>query len=222
MKNYLKNPGILTILLLTMILPVAAESHISYLEGIVTVVREGEEFPGDFGTILRENDLIITGPDSLAILEMEGRGTLKLKDNTKLQLEKVNQSIAVDLRSGGLFSRITKLLGTGYEVRTGDTVAGVRGTEFFVAYGELIEDTPDVWLCVNEGSVEVSLVTSGESLIVNEGEGITIPAGSRLTKPKYYKWTENLNWNSDPAAGELRDETDLSGAYTDLRDFDYD
>ncbi|MBB6480158.1 FecR family protein [Spirochaeta isovalerica] len=198
------------------------ESHISYLEGMVTIIRDNKEISGDFGTPLFERDRILTGPDSLAVLEIESRCTLKLKSDTTLVLETAGQSINVSLRQGGLFSRIKKLLGKEYNVRTGDTVAGVRGTEFFVAFGETIEETPDIWLCVNEGAVEVALPATGESLIVREGEGITIPAGNRLTTPRSYSWTADLNWNIDPDKGELKDETDLSGAYADLRDFDYD
>jgi hypothetical protein len=91
-----------------------------------------------------------------------------------------------------------------------------------MAYGQTIEETPDLWLCVNEGSVEVALQTGENSVLVTEGEGITIPAGKRLTNPRFYSWTENLNWNNDPGKGNLLDKTDLNAAYADLRDFDYD
>ena len=47
----------------------------------------------------------------------------------------------------------TRLKGR-YTVRTETAVAGVRGTEFFVAYGRRIDEHPDVWLCVNSGAVE--------------------------------------------------------------------
>ena len=128
----------------------------------------------------------------------------------------------VSLNEGSLFSKIKRLLGLEYEVQTPTVVAGVRGTEFFMAYGRTEEDTPDLWLCVNEGTVEVAIDGKDESVLVDEGEGITIPAGNRLTKPKFYPWTEELNWNTDPDKGDLADKTNLDAAYADLRNFDYD
>ena len=212
----------LSLLILTAIIPISSESHISYMEGDVTILRGTEELQGDFGLTIKKDDVIQTGKTSLAILELEDRGTLKLREDTQLILDDLGDKMTVSLKSGGLFSRIKKIFGLEYEVRTVSTVAGVRGTEFFMAYGRKIEETEDLWLCVNEGAVQVSILKSMESILVNEGEGITIPAGTRLTKPKYYSWTENLNWNTDPGKGELFDNTDLNAAYEDLRDFDYD
>lgn len=200
----------------------SADSYISYLEGSVTVTRGSETIRGDFGLPLLKNDTIETGHNSLAVLEVEGRGILKMKDDTIMSLDNLGKKLEVSLKSGGLFSKIKKILGLEYEVRTMDTIAGVRGTQFFIAFGKTIESTPDLWLCVNEGTVEVSITESNLSVLVEEGEGITIPAGNRLTDPRFYKWTEKLNWNYDPLQGELVDKTDLNGAYEDLRNFDYD
>jgi len=105
---------------------------------------------------------------------------------------------------------------------TPSMVAGVRGTEFFVAYGRKIEDEYDVWLCVNDGAVEVALPEVGSSAVVEEGEGINILGGNRLTEPEFYPWTEKLNWNMEPEKGDVRDTTDLDEAYADLLDQDYD
>ena len=91
-----------------------------------------------------------------------------------------------------------------------------------MAFGRTIDDNPDIWLCVNEGTVEVAIVESDESVLVEEGEGINIVGGNRLTKPRFYPWTQKLNWNSDPRAGEVSDRTDLDQAYSDLLDQDYD
>jgi hypothetical protein len=81
---------------------------------------------------------------------------------------------------------------------------------------------PDVWLCVNRGSVDVSIPQSGQTVLVNEGLGINIVAGSTITAPRRYPWTRRLNWNVDPGAGKVLDTTSLDQAYTDLLDQDYD
>jgi len=214
---------ILTLLFLfSLSITLYSDSYISYFEGNMTVKRGSETIVGEYGLPLLKSDVVQTGSNSLAILEIEGRGTLKMRADTTLSLNNLGGKIEVSLKSGGIFSKIKRILGLEYEVVTRDVVAGVRGTEFFMAYGMTIEETPDLWLCVNEGTVEVALQTGGESLLVTEGKGITIPAGNRLTPPKFYSWTEDLNWNNDPEKGSLLDETDLKAAYADLRDFDYD
>lgn len=200
----------------------SAESFIAYMEGSTVVKRGALGIEGEIGLPLLKGDTIETGRDSLAILELENRGTLKLRENTTLELNNLGDEMSVSLSAGGLFSRIRRLAGRGYNVRTPNVSAAVRGTEFFVAFGKTVEEKPDVWLCVNEGAVEVALEDSGESVLVNQGEGINILASNRITDPQFFPWTENLNWNTDPESGKVRDTTDLSGAYSDLRDFDYD
>jgi ferric-dicitrate binding protein FerR (iron transport regulator) len=201
----------------------SGQSVIAYTEGSVSVIRGGSTIDGVIGLSLVKSDSVRTGPDSLAVLELENRGTVKLRSDTLLSLDELGDSMSVSLEKGGLFSKIRRLAGArSYEVQTPNVAAAVRGTEFFMAFGETVEQAPDLWLCVNEGAVEVSLQDSGESVLVKEGEGVNVLAGNRITDPRFYSWTRNLNWNVDPSAGELRDDTDLSAAYTDLRDFDYD
>jgi hypothetical protein len=72
-----------------------------------------------------------------------------------------------------------------------------------------VDDAADIWLCVNDGTVEVMIPETGDSILVNEGEGINILGGRALTAPEAYEWTKDLNWNTDPDAGNVKDETDL-------------
>jgi len=213
---------LLGILMLVLVGSAAAESFIDYTEGSVEVVRNGTAFDGEIGLELLRGDTVRTGSDGLAVLNLEDRGSLKLRENTVVVLSDLGREMSVELTRGGLFSKIRRLAGRGYGVTAPNVVAAVRGTEFFVAYGRTIEESPDLWLCVNEGAVEVSLEDTGESVTVNEGEGINILSSNRITDPKFYPWTQNLNWNTDPSFGDVRDDTDLDGAYADLRAFDYD
>ena len=210
-------------------LPVFGESGvIEYIDGDVFIVRDKEEFYADFGESVEAGDLVKTGPNSLAVIRINDRIEVKLRDNTHLWIDSVAERASVSLDSGGIFARVAKTAASmvrgdgGFTVKTPSVVAGVRGTEFFVAYGRTIEEEPDLWLCVNEGTVEVSIPSTGQSTIVEEGEGINILGGRRSTEPKPYSWTKELNWNFDPAAGEISDQTDLDAAYADLLDQDYD
>jgi ferric-dicitrate binding protein FerR (iron transport regulator) len=199
----------------------AEDAALVYLEGEVSVTRQGIVIQADFGTELEVGDLVQTGPDSVAVITTARGDDLKMRAETSLEIEEIAAASRLRLNSGGLFARVKRLAGRAFSVSTPSVAAGVRGTEFFIAYGRTIEAEPDVWLCVNEGSVSVSTDT-GEEVVVNEGEGVNILAGARITDPRFFPWTLDLNWNTDPAAGEIRDVTDLDGAYADLKDIDYD
>lgn len=215
---------ILIALLLVPSLPIAADvSMIEYLEGDVQVESQGSRRTADFGTPLSRGDLVITGEDGVAIVRVSASSQIKLRENTVVSIDDVAGGGSVDLRRGGLFARAHRAAtGRGFQVTTPTVVAGVRGTDFFVAYGRMIEERPDLWLCVNSGSVEVLIPQTGDLTVVNEGEGVNILAGLRTTQPRFYPWTLELNWSFDPDEGDVRDTTDLDGAYADLLDQDYD
>jgi ferric-dicitrate binding protein FerR (iron transport regulator) len=198
-----------------------AQATMTYVLGDVSVQRSSSRLPGDIGMDLGEGDTIHTGSDGLAIISIDGRADLKMRENSVLTLEGIGERITVDLDQGGLFSRVRSAVGRNFNVRAQSVVAGVRGTEFFVAYGRTIEDAPDIWLCVNDGSVDVA-VEDEEPVVVNAGEGVNILAANRVTEPRFYPWTQDLNWNVDPDAGSVVDETNLDEAYSDLLDQDYD
>ncbi len=216
-----KHMGLL-IFLFPFTLPLWGEDIISYLEGDVTLFRNNEELFAYFGTELLEGDSLQTGADSLVIIDLNGTRTLKMKEDSFLILTSTGKSTELNLTRGSLFSKVNKLTGgSSFSVRTESVVAGVRGTQFFIAFGSKIEEKSDIWLCVNEGTVEVAIPETDESVLVNQGEGINIPGGSRLTDPKYYPWTEDLNWNTDPSAGPVEDRTSLEEQYSYLLDQDY-
>jgi FecR protein len=213
--------SLLFIVIAIQALSLQAQSLLSYFEGDVFVERETEQISAEFGMELFEGDLVNTELSSLAILELDHGRTVKLREDSSLLLENLSRKTSVELKSGSVFSKVDRLMNGQFNVHTESVVAGVRGTEFFMAFGETIDEKADLWLCVNEGTVEVSLTESGETVLVNEGEGINIPGSTTLTKPEAYAWTKNLNWNSDPSQGDVRDTTDLKDVYSDLLDQDY-
>ena len=206
---------------------VAGQGSIVYLEGDVVVrPQSGGELYAQLGDSVSAGDVVETLDDGYAIIELNDRSSLKLRENTTLVVDSLSDEAAVTLRSGSVFARVQRtagaITGRAFEIRTPSVVAGVRGTEFFVAYGRTIEDVPDLWLCVNKGLVEVAVPSTGASALVAEGEGINILSGSRVTDPRFYAWTRELNWNFDPGSGDVYDDTDLDQAYGDLLDQDYD
>jgi ferric-dicitrate binding protein FerR (iron transport regulator) len=199
----------------------ALEGQFVYVLGEVTVRHEGAAAEAAIGMTVGPGDVVRTGPDGAAVISLGTQADLKLREDTILALDDLGEEVKVSLKSGGLFSRVAARLRGRYSVETQTAVAGVRGTEFFVAYGRTIDAHPDVWLCVNSGRVEVTVPASGQQVIVEEGKGINIVGGTKLTKPKPYSWTRKLNWNTDPAKGAVLDRTNLDQAYSDLLDQDY-
>ena len=200
----------------------AEDGFIAYFDGEVTIQREGSTFDADFGLSVFQGDVLETGENSLLIIQLNSKSEIKLREKTILVLEGTGKDTSMILNRGSVFSRVNKLINGSFTIRTPSMVAGVRGTEFFVAYGRTIDTEPDIWLCVNEGTVDVSLSKTGDSVIVKEGEGINILSGNKLTEPVFYPWTEKLNWNTNPDKGSVRDVTNLDSAYEDLLDQDYE
>ena len=200
----------------------ALTGSVEYVEGDVLLTHNGESEYADFGSSVFQDDLVTTEADSLAIIRLSDGTALKIRENTIIRIAVLSDSAVIDLHEGSFFSNVTKQLTGRYTVKTPSVVAGVRGTEFFIAYGRKIDDQADVWLCVNTGEVEVSVPETEEHVVVRAGEGINILAGLDITRPKKYKWPEDLNWNIDPSKGEVLDLTDLDTVYSDLLDQDYD
>ncbi len=203
------------------------QAVVDYVDGDVWIVRAGQSarVRADFGSLLGEGDLIITGARGTAVVSLGVSSQVKLREDTEVLMDDLLGAGSVELRRGGVFARVretTDAVARRFQVTTHTVVAGVRGTEFFVAFGRTIEDLPDLWLCVNAGAVDVSVIDTGDVTTVNAGEGINILGGRRATEPRFYPWTLDLNWNFDPAQGPVADDTDLDGAYSDLLDQDYD
>ena len=202
--------------------PRPGEGTIAYFAGPVEVVRGGGSERPEIGMHLLSGDVIKTGSGSTAVVSLADGVEIKLRENTAVDVGALGGDVEVKLLSGSIFSRVLGKLRGKYSVRTETVLAGVRGTEFFVAYGKTIDRHADVWLCVASGSVDVSVIGTRESTVVKEGRGINIVGGVKPTKPKRYKWTLDLNWNMDPGKGSVEDRTDLEQAYGDLLDQDYE
>lgn len=201
---------------------VAVDGDVVYTYGEVLVHRNPEVLSAEIGMSVGEGDVIETAGDGVAVISLVDGAEVKLRENTTVSLDSLGKSVSLRLTSGSVFSRVNRHMISGFSVKTETAVMGVRGTEFFVAYGRKIDSYRDVWVCVNTGSVEVAILETQDTLIVEEGKGINIVGGTNLTSPQRYPWTRKLNWNMDPAAGDVEDRTDLEQAYSDLLDQDYD
>ncbi len=202
--------------------PLFAEAQLVYLQGDVSVRRGSRSITPDIGAQLQQGDLVVTGAAATAILMLNGNTQVKMREKTEFRIDSLGADTTLSLDRGGLFSNIIGKLQGHFSLRTGSVIAGVRGTEFFMAYGKTIDSSPDIWLCVNRGTVAVTVEGTDQSVDVTEGEGINVLSGLRITPPRSYAWTKKLNWNMDPGQAPVQDSTNLNQAYSDLLNQDYD
>lgn len=95
------------------------------------------------------------------IVLLEGE-VIKLEPNTEMTLSEVGNSIKLDQAKGQTWHKVTKISGvTDYSASTPNTVATVRGTEFFLN---------DESTGVTEGNVDYQNKETGESVNVPPGQ----------------------------------------------------
>lgn len=218
------------VLLLMMMVPLAAsaEAVIVYVEGLVSVIdSNGTEFEAFIGDTVAQDEFVGTGADGYAVIELNDATTIKLQGNTTVSMDSLSTSAAVTVSDGGVLAQLRaragSLAGRSMEIRAAAVVAAVRGTEFMVGIAPRgTTEGRDVWVLVNEGAVAVEQEETGDSTTVEAGLAVNVARGSEMTEPRYYEWTERLNWNFDPDAGETRDQIEIRDLYIDLLNEDYD
>ncbi|HTP58388.1 MAG TPA: FecR family protein [Spirochaetia bacterium] len=214
----------MAIVALALIVPqavAALDGKILYTEGTVTLTSGGAPQDAGPGATVSAGDVVSTGADGLAVVDLSNATQIKLRENTSVTIAALGGDTRVSLSAGALFTRILGKLAGNFSVQAGTTTAGVRGTEFFVAYGRTVDQQADVWLCVNSGTVDVSVASASQHVLVPAGKGINIVGGAKLTPPRGYHWTRSLNWNMDPSRGSVEDHTSMDQAYDDLLNHDY-
>lgn len=168
-----------------------AETYkVALKRGEVSITRGGKEVTGD----AMSGDTIKVGKASMLILKSP-KETMKIFQNTVLTPTEEADKTVVKLARGALVSLVKK---KSFEVKTTSTVLGVRGTQFFVqATGK-----DDLWMCVQEGVVNVATKGVGKPVDVPAGKGVFV-GPKEISSPKAYKWTKGINWKMDPEDKEL-------------------
>lgn len=208
MKKQFIKPIVIVLFLSTQTF--AYSGKITYTQGEVKVISNGQTKKAEKDAVVSAGDSLKTGSQSLVILAMDDNAQLKLNENSDLTIP-LKQENAVALNSGSVFSKIPKQkLKQQFKVITPTAVMGVRGTQFFTAYGTDAEHSTDLWMCVEEGSVDVTANDTKKSVVVNEGEGILVTDQKGITAPKKYAWTKKLNWNLDPASGDVENKLKIN------------
>ena len=157
------------------------------------------------GVNFKKGAVFKTGANSILVARIDGGSTIKLSEASELKLvSKERQSEVVKFNFGQAFFNIKKSMNgkKKFKVLTRSASMGIRGTEFFVAYGS----DKDEWMCVNKGAVVVKARGEKKKTLVKAGEGIVIKGGKRTSDPTPLEWTKKLNWKMDPKKGSLKNE----------------
>ncbi|MDP1695680.1 MAG: FecR domain-containing protein [archaeon] len=125
------------------------------------------------GTRLKQRDIIETGADGQATVILYESVLVSLEPGTKITLDDLTRQHPQITQDGGeTWSKFTKLSGVEeYSVKTGNSVASVRGTAFGISNNMLI---------VGEGNVGYDI--DGESFEAGEDEVVVNENGKRIKR----------------------------------------
>jgi hypothetical protein len=172
--------------------------NVKKTNGQVSVTSQGKKVPALVGGILKEGDTVETAGDSKVMIQ-EGESEVWLAPGTRFVVHKLaNAEKSVtgrfEMLAGKLRAKFKKPSGPEvfpYEIRIRSVVAGVRGTEFFMAM-----DGEEERVCTLEGLVRVtSLKSAAESWDVAAGKGLFIksnemPKVRDTTAEQVKKWVD--------------------------------
>jgi ferric-dicitrate binding protein FerR (iron transport regulator) len=205
MKRYIS----IAVILLASCVP-AFPASISFIIGSVKVKSASSWKDAEPGTKISKGDTIKTMNKSLAIVDLDNGSAIKLYPATTFTYG--SGAGVHDLSRGTVFAKIGKTAaGNGFSIRHQTVVASVRGTLFYFALHRKLLKSDDLWICVNEGSIDVRETARNKSVTVKEGEGILVKGATDVTPPKVYEWTKKLTWNMDPSKGPVIDQRVLKG-----------
>lgn len=142
--------------------PRGYEGTVVYLEGDVQV----NGAPAELGQKISGSFSVNTGPESVCEITFGGKNIVRINPDTVTVVNLAQQVPEINLKTGGVASvlrKLDKIAGSdSFRIRTGNAVAGVRGTVFFVQ-----ADANQTYVCACNGSVRtIDASGSNEHTIV--------------------------------------------------------
>ena len=186
-------------------------AEIIYVRGNVTVIKGDESgVPAKKGMKLKEGHEVETQKDSMAIVAFLGASKIKVDPDSKLVIEDHRPESSSEQTT---FTRFYLQWGAAVidffndkkkhelEIKTRQTAMAVRGTNFFVGYGDG-EERGDVYTFVNEGKVSALNYERDDYENIPTGSGILVNKNGRISAPEKFEWAKNLNWKVRPEGGK--------------------
>jgi len=162
---------------------------IEYLEGSLSLLRNGEALDADMGDSLRNQDLIRTGNDGFVVIKLDPAsgmsGTLTVRPKTSCALstviERGSPATEAQTFAGSVAVKVKRISGDpSLRIRTGSAVMGVRGTEFQVQ----VSPNSGILVSCNEGRVECQAEVNGrlDSVDAIPGQAVEYREGERFKR----------------------------------------
>jgi len=206
----------------------AEEAAITSLSGDVLVLRKDttQWQPTKPGDVLLEGDSIKTLAGANAKLQFTSGSIVLLKENTSLVIEKLADKASPETsvtKTNLLEGRIKTIIegyggGSSFEVKTPNSIAGVRGTIFYVnvvrkeekilSKNSILDTMLGINLCyaageglvteifVEDGTVDFTNLISNESYNIEESQGSSSDDEGNIGEPKDVPLDKQEEWKS--------------------------
>jgi len=147
---------------------------IIFAQGDVTIIQNDVNKPAGIGANVNPNDIIATGNQSIAVVQIADRAIAHIGSNSRVVVQSLlDTSVTLYLEKGEVISKVERLQkGQEYSVKARSVVASVRGTQFLVKADEKIGK-----VAVHTGSVSVKPVIEAEEVEVAEIKGTIVEGG---------------------------------------------
>lgn len=167
------------------------KAAVTYITGEVFREKAGARQKLEVGTMLEQQDIVITGSGSSIDMMVKGIGILKLGADSRMEIGSLvasregSGSVEVKLHRGELGSFVNREdARSNYTIVTPTAIAGVRGTSFLTTVERLPEGTtraPEVKIAVLSGSVAVNL-PGQEEIIVTRNSQLIVESNQRISR----------------------------------------
>lgn len=147
---------------------------IIFAQGDVTIIQNDVNKPAGIGANVNPNDIIATGNQSIAVVQIAERAIAHIGSNSRVVVQSLfDTSVTLYLEKGEVISKVERLQkGQEYSVKARSVVASVRGTQFLVKADEKIGK-----VAVHTGSVSVKPVIEAEEVEVAEIKETIVEGG---------------------------------------------
>lgn len=195
-------------------------------QGLVVYVKNEVSIDGKRlkkGDKVAVGRVVKAGKASIAVIKFDNSSTVKINENSSVKLKAFDskkKSSRFSLLRGSSFFKMDPKAGGKLSVQAKTVAMGIRGTHFFVSYGQKKKE--DVYMCVQEGKVAIRGKKQKKPVLVNAGEGVVVAGGLKSSKPSVLPWTKNLNWELDPKKKNLENKVSIEEGYANPLDRDYD
>lgn len=181
-------------------------NKIYYVKGLVALKRADKMYRAKKDIPLKNEDIIQTGKDGLAIIEYGNKSKIKLDPRSELKFEdyfeggkKKRKRSVIGLLRGNMLMHFKKdRENKDVQVKVKQVSVGVRGTRFLVSSSS--KEDSNAYVAVKEGLVDVYNFEENDFESIRGGNALVVEEGGRLTKPHPFEWVDKLNWDVTSSA----------------------